>query len=64
MAQGPDFWATVEDIEREYFLDLSAEEDLARNYRRVKREIEKESARLIRKIREEKDKLLEELLVR
>ena len=64
MAQGSNFWNTVEDIEREYFLDLSAEEELEKNYRIVKREIEKETVRLIRKIREEKSKLLDDLKLR
>jgi len=60
----PDIWTSVEDVERELYLELTPEETLEDSYRAVKRQIERESLIMINKIREEKVKLLEELQIR
>ena len=57
----PPLWASVEDVEREIYLELTPEEALEQSYRAVKRQIESEALKMIHKIREEKRKLLKEL---
>ena len=60
----PSLWTSVEDVERELYLEFTPEEALEDSYRAVKRQIEREALIMINKIREEKTKLLEELKIR
>lgn len=60
----PSLWTSVEDVERELYLELTPEEAVEESYRCVKRQIEREALIMINKIREEKEKLLAELQIR